>query len=246
MKNSMGFPANRSFISIAASLLLGLSLFLASAGQAHANDAIDALEKVCGVADGFCGPDFKSVAQDCFHASKGDEIKCAVTILSAVSGAGNVGDKIQTIIECAKDIKNLDAVQGDCKSALDALNLGDQYNEAVGIIKTCAKIQNASGVASTVDDVIVCAESFTASITRTTADALLLAKLLSLRAFVWPATGNVPVAGAVKLMSQVIVSPCPLLPGNKSTVAGNGSGAEFTSTHCATVTPGVFVAQVAS
>ena len=101
-------------------------------------------------------------------------------------------------------------------------------------------------ICATPDDVIVCAVSFTASITSTTADALLLAALLSLRALVWPATGNVPVAGAVKLMSQVMVSPCPLLPGNKSMLAGNASGTEFTSRHCVIVTPGVLVAQVAS
>ena len=143
----------RYFITrLSISFLLAVGISVASVQPAHAMSALDAVEKVCNAANGLCGPDFSGLSAHCFHAKKGDEISCAITIIAVISGTGQVGNTVDTIVSCAKDVKNSKAVQGQCKQSLDALGLPvEKYNEALDIIKRCAAIKD-------VDDVIMCAD----------------------------------------------------------------------------------------
>ncbi len=137
---------------ISSSFLLALGFSFASMPPAHAMGAVEAIEKVCNATNGLCGPDFSSLSTHCFHAGKGDEVSCAIAIISAIAGVGQVGSAIDTIVMCAKDVKNLNAIQGKCKQALDGLGLpADKYNEAIVIVKRCAAIKD-------VDDTIMCAD----------------------------------------------------------------------------------------
>lgn len=137
---------------ISISFLLALGFSFASIPPAHAMTAVEAIEKVCNATNGLCGPDFSSLSAHCFHAGKGDEVSCAIAIISAITGVGQVGSAIDSIVTCAKDVKNLNAIQGQCKQALDALGLpADKYNEAIVIVKRCAAIKD-------VDDTIMCAD----------------------------------------------------------------------------------------
>ncbi len=134
--------------------LLAVISVIAAPQQAQAMNAIEAMDKVCGLADGaICGPAYKSVSNNCFHSS--DELACAISIVSAVSGS-DIPSTVDVILNCAQEGL---PISQKCLALLNGTGLDTtKINEAQKIITHCASILTASGATDAIDDAIVCAD----------------------------------------------------------------------------------------
>lgn len=134
--------------------LLAVISVIAAPPQAHAMNTVEAMDKVCSLADGaICGPAYKSVSNNCFHSS--DELACAISIVGAVSGS-DIPSTLDVILNCAQEGL---PISQKCLALLNSTGLDTtKINEAQKIITHCASILSASGVTDAIDDAIVCAD----------------------------------------------------------------------------------------